>query len=66
MDSKLRLQVIACVSVIVCMVLGLVLLVNQKDGGNKQKQPAETMQTQPENNIEQPISAFDEKYELDP
>ncbi|MBQ8527263.1 MAG: glycoside hydrolase family 25 protein [Lachnospiraceae bacterium] len=66
MDSKLKLQVIACVSVIVFLVLGLVLLVNQDEKGKKR--PSQTVQTETQmnNSIDQPVSSFDERYELDP
>lgn len=65
MDSKLKLQVIACVSIIICLVLGLVLIVNQ-DGKNKVPERTETTEMQADNQIEQITSSFDKKYELDP
>lgn len=66
MDSKLKLQVIACVSVIVCLVLGLVVLVNQDQRNADTSKPAQTTETATENDILQPNSSYDEKYELDP
>lgn len=65
MDSKLKLQMIAIVSVVILMVLGLVLLTNQDDV-RKQPQQVQTMETAQDNNIMQPASSFDEKYALDP
>ncbi len=68
MDSKLKLQVIACVSVVIALVLGLVVFLNQ-DQKKQDPKPAQTMQsgeTKPENSISQPGTSFDEKYALDP
>lgn len=66
MDSKLKLQVIACVSVIVCMVLGLVLFLNQDQKKTGSSQTAQAEDPATENSIMQPASSFDEKYALDP
>ena len=68
MDSKLKLQVIACVSVVIALVLGLVVFLNQ-DQKKQAPKPAQTMQsgeTKPENSISQQTPSFDEKYALDP
>ncbi len=65
MDSKLKLQMIAIASVIVCMVLGMVLYLNQQED-QKRPQQIQTMETTEDNSIEKPASSFDEKYELDP
>ncbi len=66
MDSKLKLQVIACVSVIVCMVLGLVLFLNQDQKKPTVSQTTQMTEAATENNILQPNHSLDEKYELDP
>ncbi len=72
MDSKLKLQVIACVSIIVCMVLGLVVLMNEQGSGRKPSQTAGSQtqagsQSQEEQATAlQPGTSFDEKYQLDP
>lgn len=66
MDSKLKLQVIACVSIIVCMVLGLVLYLNQDRKNTTGSQAQLVTETATENNILQPTHSLDEKYELDP
>lgn len=66
MDSKLKLQVIACVSVIVCMVLGLVLFLNQDQKKPARQQTTQMAETATDNSILQPNSSFDEKYALDP
>ncbi len=67
MDSKLKLQVIACVSVVIALVLGLVLLVNQdqKAGASKPTAAVQDAGTETDNSILQP-NTFDEKYALDP
>nr|MBQ8252747.1 glycoside hydrolase family 25 protein [Lachnospiraceae bacterium] len=65
MDSKIKLQMIAVVSVVICMVLGLVLFLNQEERG-KSPQQMQTAETAEDNDILQPVSSFDEKYELDP
>ena len=66
MDSKLKLQVIACVSVIVCLVLGLVVVLNQDQKKPDASQTTHVTQDAAENNILQPNTSFDEKYALDP
>lgn len=68
MDSKLKLQVIACVSVVIALVLGLVVYVNQDqaEGAKKPGQTVQSAETEAENSILQPSTSFDEKYELDP
>lgn len=65
MDSKLKIQMIACVSVIVCLVLGLVLYINQ-DQKKPVSQTTQVTETEAENNILQPGHSLDAKYELDP
>ena len=64
MDSKLRLQMIAIVSVVMCLVLGLVVFMNQKETKNSQQ--IQTMETEADNSIKKPVNGLDEKYELDP
>lgn len=68
MDSKLKLQVIACVSVVIALVLGLVVFVNQdqKKDAPKPAQITQSAETETENSILQQSTAFDEKYALDP
>lgn len=68
MDSKLKLQVIACVSVVIALVLGLVVFLNQeqKKGTAKPAQTVQSAETETENSIWKPSTSFDDKYALDP
>jgi GH25 family lysozyme M1 (1,4-beta-N-acetylmuramidase) len=76
MDSKLKVQVIACVSVIVCMVLGIVVWLNYgQQGKSSKRKTAATAAEQAQSDDASDISVsggqnltadFFETYDLDP
>ncbi len=68
MDSKLRLQVIACVSAIVCAVLGLVVFINDREKTRHDVNAVQNVETKVENSIQEQTgnSPLHEKYQLHP